>query len=113
MWWRAAGILGALGVALGAFGAHGLAGVVADPHLLDVWDTAAKYHLLHAVALLGVAAHPSPPRLAGWLFVVGVVVFSGSLYTMVLTGHTWLGAITPVGGLCLIAGWVTLALARS
>ncbi len=113
MWWTVAGVLGALGVVLGAFGAHGLKGVVTDPHLLEVWETAARYHLIHAVALLGVAAHPARPTLAGWLFVAGIVVFSGSLYTMTVTGHRWLGAITPIGGLCLIGGWLALAFART
>jgi uncharacterized membrane protein YgdD (TMEM256/DUF423 family) len=109
MWWTISGIMGALGVALGAFGAHGLKNVVTDASLLDTWETAARYHLLHALALGLVAAHPAAPRWAGWLFVAGIVVFSGSLYTLVLTGQRWLGAITPIGGLCLIAGWLALA----
>jgi len=103
--------MGALGVALGAFGAHGLKQLVTDPHLLDVWDTGARYHLVHAVALLGVAAHPSPPVWAGRLFVAGTLLFSGSLYVMALTDVRILGAITPLGGLCYIAGWLALALA--
>jgi uncharacterized membrane protein YgdD (TMEM256/DUF423 family) len=111
MWWRIAGIVGALGVLLGAFGAHGLKTVVTDPHLLEVWDTAARYHLIHAVALLGVAAHPSQPRLPGPLFLLGICIFSGSLYLMALTGILWLGAITPIGGVCFIAGWLALAAA--
>ena len=109
MWWTVAGILGALGVALGAFGAHGLEGRVTDPHLMEVWHTASRYHLLHALALLGVAAHPRAPAVPGALFVAGIALFSGSLYTMTLTGARWLGAITPLGGLCLIAGWIALA----
>lgn len=111
MWWTAAGIVGALGVGLGAFGAHGLEGVVEDPHLLEVWETGARYHLLHALALCAVAAHPRPPNPAGGLFVAGIALFSGSLYGMTLTGIRWLGAITPLGGLCLIAGWLVLAFA--
>ena len=111
MWWTIAGVFGALGVALGAFGAHGLEGRVEDARLIEVWHTAARYHLLHALALLGVAAHPRSPDVAGWLFVVGVVIFSGSLYTMTLTGMRRWGAITPLGGLCLIAGWLMLAFA--
>jgi uncharacterized membrane protein YgdD (TMEM256/DUF423 family) len=106
---RWAGIAGALGVALGAFGAHGLKRVVDDPHLLEVWDTAARYHLLHAVALLAWStlpnASPWTPRLWG----MGVAVFSGSLYAMALTHQRWLGAITPIGGALLIAGWLSLA----
>lgn len=109
MWWTIAGTLGALGVALGAFGAHGLEGRIDDPDLLEVWNTAARYHLLHALALLGVAGHPNQPSLAGWLFVVGIVLFSGSLYAMTLTGMKALGAITPLGGVCFIAGWLVLA----
>jgi len=111
MWWRVAGILGALGVALGAFGAHGLKNIVTDPHLMEVWETAARYHLFHALALCAVAAHPRTPGAAGWLFFAGIVIFSGSLYTMTLTDQRWLGAITPIGGLCLIGGWIALATA--
>jgi uncharacterized membrane protein YgdD (TMEM256/DUF423 family) len=112
MWWKIAGVLGALGVALGAFGAHGLKDRVTDPHLLEVWRTGAHYHLIHAVALLAVASHPSRPAAAGWLFVVGIALFSGSLYAMTLTGVRWLGAITPLGGVAFIVGWLVLAFAR-
>ncbi len=111
MWWTIAGIVGALGVALGAFGAHGLKNVVSDPALLVTWETAARYHLLHALALGLVAAHPGEPRIAGALFMAGIVLFSGSLYVLVLTEQRWLGAITPLGGLALIAGWLVLAFA--
>jgi uncharacterized membrane protein YgdD (TMEM256/DUF423 family) len=109
MWWRAAGIAGAIGVALGAFGAHGLKGRIADPHLLEVWETGARYHLIHALALCAVAAHPRQPREAGIAFVAGILLFSGSLYLMTLTGVRALGAVTPLGGLCFIAGWAILA----
>lgn len=109
MWWRAAGIAGAIGVGLGAFGAHGLKNVITDPHLIEVWETGARYHLIHALALCAVAAHPRQPRAAGLAFLAGMVLFSGSLYLMTLTGMRWLGAITPLGGLCFIAGWVILA----
>ena len=112
LWWRLAGIVGALGVALGAFGAHGLKDKV-DAVALGWWDTGSRYHLVHAVALALVAAHPASPRLAGWLFVAGIALFSGSLYAMTLTGMRGLGAITPLGGLCLIGGWVALASART
>lgn len=116
MWWTIAGVAGALGVALGAFGAHGLQGRLDDPHLLEVWQTASRYHLIHALALAAVAAHPGRPWAAGWLFVAGIIVFSGTLYlmpllTMGLGGSwRWLGAITPLGGLAFIAGWLALAL---
>jgi uncharacterized membrane protein YgdD (TMEM256/DUF423 family) len=106
---RWAGIAGALGVALGAFGAHGLKRVVDDPHLLEVWDTGARYHLVHAVALLALSAVPNPPPWTARLWGAGVVVFSGSLYVLALTDQRWLGAITPIGGVLLIAGWVSLA----
>jgi uncharacterized membrane protein YgdD (TMEM256/DUF423 family) len=110
-WWRVAGVVGAAGVALGAFGAHGLRDAVADPHLLEVWDTGSRYHLLHALALCAVAAHPRSPRWAGGLFLLGILLFSGSLYTMTLTGARWLGAVTPLGGVSLIAGWLALGAA--
>ena len=108
MWWTVAGVVGALGVILGAFGAHGLEGVV-DAEGMERWHTASKYHLIHAVALLGVAAHPRKPSVAGVLFTVGIAIFAGTLYLLAVTGVGVLGAITPIGGLCLIAGWVALA----
>ena len=112
-WWRIAGIAGALGVALGAFGAHGLKNVVDDPAVIERWwQVGARYHLVHAAALLGVAAHPRPPAAAGWAFVVGIVLFSGSLYAMTLTGITKLGMITPLGGVAFIAGWLLLAFGK-
>ena len=100
----AASVLGFLGVALGAFGAHAL-GLEGKP--LEWWHTAGQYHLLHAVAAL-IAAMLGVPK-AGWLFVAGTVVFSGSLYLMALTNATMLGAITPLGGLCYLLGWAALA----
>ena len=102
----AAAILGFLGVALGAFGAHALN--LADKPL-EWWRTAGQYHQLHAVAAL-LAALLGVPR-AGWLFVAGTVVFSGSLYVMALTHVTILGAITPLGGLLYLIGWGLLAYA--
>ena len=112
MWWQAAGIAGALAVALGAFGAHGLEDKV-TPERLATWETAARYHLVHAVALGLVAAHPAAPRWAGVCFLVGILLFSGSLYTLVLTDKGWLGAVAPLGGLSFIAGWIGLALSRA
>ncbi len=111
-WWRLGGILGALGVMLGAFGAHGLKARV-DEAALAWWETGSRYHLIHALALMVVAAHPAAPRWAGWLFVAGILLFSGSLYAMTLTGVRALGAVTPLGGLCFIAGWLALAFART
>ena len=106
-----ASLSGFLAVAFGAFGAHGLKARV-TPERLDVWNTAAHYHLLHSVALLALCgiliAHPSPLLTrAAWAFVVGIIVFSGSLYTLVLTDIPILGAITPLGGLSLMAGWAS------
>jgi uncharacterized membrane protein YgdD (TMEM256/DUF423 family) len=108
---RLAGIMGALGVALGAFGAHGLKQVVTDAHLLEVWETGARYHLVHALALGLTALHPARPVWAERAFLLGIVLFSGSLYAMTLTGVRVLGAVTPLGGIAFIAGWATLALA--
>ncbi len=108
---------GAIGVAAGAFGAHALRDKV-EPRLLEVFETAARYQMYHALALVGVglliARWPSAlATSAGWLFVAGTVFFSGSLYAMTFTGIRALGAITPIGGVCFIAGWVCLALAAA
>ena len=109
-----AGVLGACAVAAGAFGAHGLKNYLSPP-MLDVWNTAADYHLAHALALLalGLAVTASPARFAERSMVtavvfmaLGTVIFSGSLYGLALTGIGWLGAITPIGGTLLIAGWL-------
>ena len=111
---RLAGALGFLGVALGAFGAHGLRERLA-PGMLDVYKTGVLYHLLHAVALLAVALGAerlARPRMVAGLWTAGVVVFSGSLYALAITGARQLGAVAPVGGLLLMAGWVTVALNR-
>lgn len=112
-WFAAGAALCGLGVVLGAFGAHGLRARVA-PEMLAVFETGVRYHLIHALGLLAVAwAAARWPGAwagaAGWLFVAGIVVFSGSLYLLVMTGARWLGAVTPIGGLCLIAGWAVLA----
>lgn len=109
-WWVAGGIFGALGVLLGAFGAHGLEERLAEAELLDHWKTAASYQLIHALALLGVAAHPRSPRVAGVAFTVGIVLFSGSLYVLSLTGIKALGMVTPLGGVAFLVGWTALAL---
>lgn len=108
---KAAAIFGATGVAAGAFGAHGLKEQL-DPAMLEVFRTGAHYQMIHALALLGLAAWSracavSVSRVA-WLWIFGVVVFSGSLYVLALSGVRWLGAITPIGGASLIAGWAAL-----
>jgi uncharacterized membrane protein YgdD (TMEM256/DUF423 family) len=106
----------ALGVALGAFGAHALkARLAAD--MLAVWQTAVQYHLWHALGLVAIgllAQHlpaSGPLRLAGWLMLAGIVLFSGSLYVLAASGVRWLGAVTPFGGGCLIAGWLAVVYA--
>ncbi len=108
-------VMGALGVALGAFGAHGMKARV-TPDLLKIWETGAHYHLIHALALLATAyaVQRFPGSLsvaAGWCFLLGITVFSGSLYLLAFTGMRWLGAVTPIGGVLFIAGWVLLAMA--
>jgi uncharacterized membrane protein YgdD (TMEM256/DUF423 family) len=106
-----AGALGFSAVALGAFGAHGLKGRLPSS-LLEVYRTGALYHLLHAIAALAVALAPDRlrrPRLILGLFTAGVVVFSGSLYALALTGAPAFGAVTPVGGLLLLAAWALIA----
>jgi uncharacterized membrane protein YgdD (TMEM256/DUF423 family) len=100
-------------VALGAFGAHGLRSRLV-PDMLSVFEIGVRYQMYHALALLGVGAvggrlPGGAVALAGWLFVLGTVLFSGSLYALSLTGQRWLGAITPLGGLAFLAGWVALA----
>jgi len=102
-----------LAVAAGAFGAHALRTRLV-PDMQAVFETAARYHMYHALALLAAAwaftRWPGGPVIAaGWLFVAGTVLFSGSLYLLALTGQRWLGAITPLGGLAFIAGWAALA----
>jgi uncharacterized membrane protein YgdD (TMEM256/DUF423 family) len=108
---RVAAVLGFLAVALGAFGAHGLKARL-GPAGIDVWRTAALYHLVHAVALLAVALAGErlrAPRAVCWLFTIGIIVFGGTLYLLALTGVGWLGAITPLGGASFLAGWLVLA----
>ena len=110
------GMLGALSagiaVAAGAFGAHALRARV-EPRLLEVFETGARYQMYHALALLFVAwlaersAGAAVP-LAGWAFVLGTVLFSGSLYAMALTGRTWLGTVTPLGGVAFLVGWAAV-----
>jgi uncharacterized membrane protein YgdD (TMEM256/DUF423 family) len=106
-------LLGALGVGAGAFGAHALKARLA-PEMLAVFETGARYQLWHALALVGVAwawsRWPSPVlSAAGWLFIVGSVLFSGSLYLLALTDIRLFGIVTPFGGAALILGWLALA----
>lgn len=105
-------VLGLLGVAAGAFGAHGLRNAV-SPRDLEIWQTAAHYEQIHAVVLVALGLWQpgsSAARASAVLLVLGILVFSGTLYAMVLGGPRILGAVTPVGGLCLMGGWLALAI---
>ncbi|MBF9220988.1 DUF423 domain-containing protein [Hymenobacter ruricola] len=112
-----AGMLGALGVAIGAFGAHALHDTLVKAGRLDTFETAVRYQFFHVLALLAVgvlwAARPELRSLGttGGLWLGGIVVFSGSLYVLCFTGITKLGAVAPLGGLLLLAGWLSLVLA--
>jgi uncharacterized membrane protein YgdD (TMEM256/DUF423 family) len=115
-WITAAGFSGFLAVAFGAFGAHALRTRL-TPELLAVYQTGVLYHALHAavltaVAFFGRAVHVSITVPAS-LLLAGMFVFSGSLYALALSGQRWLGAITPLGGLCLLAGWLAIGLSLS
>lgn len=117
MWTYVAAIMGSTAILVGAFGAHGLADKV-SPERLANWHTAATYHLAHAIALLALALYAKstgrPITLPAALFTVGIIGFSGSIYLLVLTGQKWLGPITPLGGLAMAAGWLSLiSLARA
>jgi uncharacterized membrane protein YgdD (TMEM256/DUF423 family) len=108
-------VAGFLGVALGAFAAHGLRGRI-SPEMLQVFETGVRYHLYHALALVATAALMGRAdgsrllQIAGWSFTAGIVLFSGSLYALSFTGLSGLGAITPLGGLAFLVGWACLAL---
>jgi uncharacterized membrane protein YgdD (TMEM256/DUF423 family) len=115
LWMSLACVFAGLSVAAGAFGAHGLREVVPERDLA-IFETAAQYQMYHALALLGVAWGRTrwPGKtvdLAGNLFVAGILLFSGSLYVLVLTNTRWMGAITPFGGLAFMAGWLLLGIA--
>ncbi|MFC4873759.1 DUF423 domain-containing protein [Negadavirga shengliensis] len=113
---RIAAVLGALAVAFGAFGAHALANLLEEQGREDTYDTAVKYHFYHSLAVLmtGILIYLFPDsrklKISAWLFLFGIVVFSGSLYLLCLSGITWLGAITPLGGTAFIIGWLFLFL---
>ena len=112
-WFATGSILCGLGVILGAFGAHGLRERL-TPEMLVVFETGVRYHLIHGLGLLAIAWAASRwpdtyVNIAGYLFVAGILIFSGSLYVLAMTGIRWLGAITPLGGVCLIIGWGLLA----
>ena len=108
-----AGLLGATGVAAGAFGAHALQASV-SPERIDIWETAAQYHLIHAAIILALALHSQADenrwRFSMMGFTAGVLLFSFSLYTLVLTDITQLAMITPIGGLLLMLSWLLVAI---
>ena len=108
---RIAAILCFLAVALGAFGAHALRSMLEGHGMLDVWNKAVLYHFIHGIALLVLALFGTANRGAWWLLFAGIFLFSGSLYVMALTNLRWLGAITPLGGICFLGGWAWLIIA--
>ena len=117
LWLVLGSISGFIAVAAGAFGAHALKGRL-DPGRLETFETAARYEMFHALALLAAGllagrARSLPSAIAGWSFAAGTVLFSGSLYALALSGARWLGAITPFGGIALLIGWLALAVAAA
>lgn len=115
LWLRIAAICGGLAIVLGAFGAHGLKESISE-EMLIIFETGVKYHFYHALAMLGLIAFAKqasiPKSMTGvcicWLF--GILIFSGSLYILAISGIRWLGAITPIGGVLMIIGWFWLAI---
>ncbi len=108
-----AGILGAIGIGFGAFGAHALKDHLMETDRLDTYQTAVLYHMIHVLAVFGTAIllplnQSIWVKRAGYAFLLGILIFSGSLYLLCLTGITWLGAITPIGGVFFILGWLSL-----
>jgi uncharacterized membrane protein YgdD (TMEM256/DUF423 family) len=107
---RIAAVLGFLAVALGAFGAHSLKELLTRQNTAAIWEKAVLYHAIHAVMMFVVASRSQFSPGPWWCFLIGVVLFSGSLYLLALTNTRWLGAITPFGGTSFLAGWLWLAL---
>ena len=113
---KLAAVLGALAVGIGAFGAHGLEPVLETYNRVDTFETAVKYHFYHTLAILLVgilvaSGHSHKLLKASvWSFLIGILIFSGSLYILSVTNITWLGAVTPLGGVAFIAGWILLAI---
>lgn len=105
---RIAAIAGLLAVVLGAFGAHSLKSLLLDHGTTQIWEKAVFYHFIHAVMLFVLADRKPFRGLSWWSFLAGIIIFSGSLYVLAATNILWLGAITPVGGVCFIVGWVCL-----
>ena len=103
---------GLLAVALGAFGAHGLKDLLAQNGTTAIWEKAVFYHFIHAVMMMILAERKTLPVVAWWSFLAGIMIFSGSLYVLAVTNRHWLGAVTPMGGLSFLAGWLALALEK-
>ena|SRR5438132_6297705 len=105
---RISALMGLLAVALGAFGAHALKGILEQNQTVEIWKTAVFYHFIHTVMLFVLALRKPIPRIAWFGFLIGILIFSGSLYTLAITNMKWLGAVTPFGGASFIVGWVCL-----
>jgi len=105
---RLAAVSGFLTVALGAFGAHGFKAILDKYDTAATWDTAVLYHMVHTLALLFLASRPNVNTAAAVCFLVGIVLFSGSLYVLAVTNLRWLGAVTPLGGVSFLIGWALL-----
>ncbi len=106
---KLAALLGCLAVVLGAFGAHGLSATLAGYQTTAIWEKAVFYHFIHAVMLFIIAGRSPFCRGPWWCFLAGIVLFSGSLYVLAVTNLRWLGAVTPLGGISFLAGWIWLA----
>lgn len=100
-----AAVSGFITVALGAFGAHGLKALLTEHNAVEIWDKAVFYQMAHTLALLGLALRPRVNTGAAVGFIVGIIIFSGSLYVLGLTNVRWMGAMTPIGGLAFLVGW--------
>lgn len=107
---RISALTGFLGVSLGAFGAHGLSKILNEHGTLAIWQTGVLYHLIHAVALFILSSREPFRSWSWWCFLLGIVIFSGSLYVLAVTNMRWLGAITPFGGVAFLAGWLCLVI---
>ena len=100
--------MGFLAVSLGAFGAHALRPLLGHNGTTEIWEKAVFYHFIHGIMLYLLAQKQPPARWPFWFFLLGILVFCGSLYLLAVTDCLWLGAITPIGGLCFLAGWAAL-----
>lgn len=108
---RIAAVMGLLAVLLGAFGAHGLKDLLAHNGTATIWEKAVFYHFIHALMLFVLAERKVP--IAWWSFLIGILIFSGSLYLLAVTNVLWLGAVTPIGGVSFIVGWASLIFASA